>query len=150
MTGFTTIPDADIDADSPITTALMTALRDNPKAIQEGDPSAPRIASDAFADNTLNGAKLGDYSIADSKLASRYTPADVGAGGVGSFAMMYINAGVSIPGNGTVAGSYLSYTWVGPSGTWQASTTASGTWRLMVSFSSSLSTDYRALFQRIA
>jgi len=39
MTTYTTIPDADIDQDSPVTQPLMTALRDNPIAIAEADSS---------------------------------------------------------------------------------------------------------------
>jgi len=37
MTTYTTIPDTDIDQDSPVTQPLMTALRDNPLAIAECD-----------------------------------------------------------------------------------------------------------------
>ena len=43
MTTYTTVPNSDIDQDSPVTVALTTALRDNPLAIQEGDASAPKI-----------------------------------------------------------------------------------------------------------
>ena len=41
MTSYTAIPNGDIDQDSPITQPLMTALRDNPIAIAEGDASVP-------------------------------------------------------------------------------------------------------------
>lgn len=44
MTSYTTVPTTSIDQDSPVTQPLMTALRDNPLAIQEGDSSAPRVA----------------------------------------------------------------------------------------------------------
>jgi hypothetical protein len=40
---WTTIPNSDIDQDSPITQTLMTALRDNPIAIANGDAGAPRL-----------------------------------------------------------------------------------------------------------
>lgn len=54
MTTYTTIPDADIDQDSPVTQPLMSALRDNPIAIGEGDPTSPGI----------NGLALqNDYNI---------------------------------------------------------------------------------------
>jgi hypothetical protein len=54
MTTYTTIPDTDIDQDSPVTQPLMTALRDNPIAIGEGDPTSPGI----------NGLALqNDYNI---------------------------------------------------------------------------------------
>lgn len=39
MTTYTTIPNTDIDQDSPVTQPLMTALRDNPLAIAEADSS---------------------------------------------------------------------------------------------------------------
>lgn len=38
---WTDIPDTDVDQDSPVTVALMTALRDNPIAISDSDPGAP-------------------------------------------------------------------------------------------------------------
>ena len=41
MTSYVSIPNGDIDQDSPITQPLMTALRDNPIAIAEGDASVP-------------------------------------------------------------------------------------------------------------
>jgi hypothetical protein len=43
MTTYTAIPNGDIDQDSPITQPLMTALRDNLLAVQEGDPTAPKL-----------------------------------------------------------------------------------------------------------
>ena len=48
MTTYTTIPNADVDTDSPITTSLVTALRDNPTAITEGASGAPTIARGAI------------------------------------------------------------------------------------------------------
>lgn len=41
MTTYTTIPNGDIDQDSPVTQPLMTALRDNPLAGFEGSTDAP-------------------------------------------------------------------------------------------------------------
>ncbi len=43
MTTYTEIINDQIDTDSPVTQPLMTALRDNPLAISEGDDTAPRI-----------------------------------------------------------------------------------------------------------
>ena len=43
MTTYVTILNTQVDPDSPITTQLMTALRDNPIALAERDPSAPQI-----------------------------------------------------------------------------------------------------------
>ena len=44
MTTYTTITNAEIDQDSPITQPLLTALRDNPLAIAEGDPTGPGLS----------------------------------------------------------------------------------------------------------
>jgi hypothetical protein len=41
MTTYVSIPNGDIDQDSPITQPLMTALRDNPIAIAEADSTVP-------------------------------------------------------------------------------------------------------------
>jgi len=41
MTTYTTIPDSDIDPESPITSTLITRLRDNAIAIGERDSSVP-------------------------------------------------------------------------------------------------------------
>jgi hypothetical protein len=48
MTSYVAIPNGDIDQDSPITQPLMTALRDNPIAIAEGETGAPRIVGAAM------------------------------------------------------------------------------------------------------
>ncbi len=49
MTTYNTIPDSAIDPESPVTTGLMTKLRDNPIAISEGATGAPRINPRALA-----------------------------------------------------------------------------------------------------
>lgn len=48
MTTYTTIPNTQIEPEAPVTSELMTLLRDNPLAIQEGDSTAPRILSPAL------------------------------------------------------------------------------------------------------
>ncbi len=40
---WTTIPNGDVDVDSPLTTALVTALRDNPEGIAQRASGAPKI-----------------------------------------------------------------------------------------------------------
>jgi len=45
MTSYVTIPNTDIDAESPIDVDLMTALRDNPIAMGEGAVGAPGFAA---------------------------------------------------------------------------------------------------------
>lgn len=43
MADYVTITDAQVDPEAPITSELMSALRDNPIAIAEGAPGAPRV-----------------------------------------------------------------------------------------------------------
>jgi hypothetical protein len=43
MTTWTEIANGDVDQDSPVTQELVTALRDNPKAIAEGSEDAPKV-----------------------------------------------------------------------------------------------------------
>lgn len=45
MVDYVTITDAQIDPEAPITSELMSALRDNPIAIAEGAPGAPTVAA---------------------------------------------------------------------------------------------------------
>lgn len=71
MTTYTSIPNSDVDVDSPITTELMTALRDNPIAITEGASGAPRVLSKAI-DVTAVRAYRGS---ADQILSSSATSA---------------------------------------------------------------------------
>lgn len=44
MADWTTITDSQVDPKAPVTSELMTALRDNPIAIAQGATNAPRIA----------------------------------------------------------------------------------------------------------
>lgn len=94
MTTYTTIPDSDIDPESPVTTGLVTKLRDNPIAITEGASGAPSIAINAitgryaFGSNialsvptsTQTDITLSDVDDPDSILASTglFTPIEAG------------------------------------------------------------------------
>jgi hypothetical protein len=64
MTAYTVISNSDIDQDSPVTQELVTALRDNPLAIAEGAPGAPKVSK--FA---LGGLLLGSFSASGSNWA---------------------------------------------------------------------------------
>tara|TARA_R110000744_G_scaffold21626_9_gene55832 strand:- start:1291 stop:1857 length:567 start_codon:yes stop_codon:yes gene_type:complete len=50
MTDYTSIADSQVEPLSPVTSELMTALRDNPRAIAEGAVGAPKIQGAAAAD----------------------------------------------------------------------------------------------------
>ena len=60
---YTAIPNTDIDVDSPITTGLMTLMRDNPIAIMAKDAGAPVLANSYIVE-----AMLGASSVAQGKL----------------------------------------------------------------------------------
>lgn len=64
MTTYTAIPAGDVDADSPITTGLITKLRDNPIAITEGSAGAPQIKPGLALDPTVTSD--GTQSVAAS------------------------------------------------------------------------------------
>ena len=55
MPTYTTIPDSTIAPEAPVTSELMTLLRDNPIATTEGDTGAPRVKGRAL-DVVLNNA----------------------------------------------------------------------------------------------
>jgi len=64
MTTYTAITNAEIDPESPVTESLVQRLRDNPIAISEGEPNAPKINPAAIsiggkgADGVLNNATV--------------------------------------------------------------------------------------------
>jgi len=116
------IADSEVDPESPITTSLAQAWRDNPIGIANGDSGAPRISSDSAID--WGGSGTGTNS-ASTWVLSRTSEASVGA--VGTYAVLVTNTGdlpFLDPGQ-TRSGSYLDYTNLSgnlsgssPSGTW--------------------------------
>lgn len=73
MTTYVTIPDGDVDLDSPLNQPLLTALRDNPIALAEGDASVPAtlrarvllgtLVTTSGATQTLAGLVLAPYEF---------------------------------------------------------------------------------------
>ena len=68
MATFTTIPDTDLDANSPITEPMMLALRDNPVAIASGDATAPKIQTAAIQDSAISTSKIATNAITNDKM----------------------------------------------------------------------------------
>ena len=68
MTTYAGIPNSDIDPESPVTTSLVTALRDNPVAITEGASGAPKIQTAALAALAVTEAKLAASIVSQGKL----------------------------------------------------------------------------------
>lgn len=58
MTTYTTIGAGEIDVDSPISTSLMTKLRDNPIAITEGSSGAPKIQTAAISNGAIHQSQI--------------------------------------------------------------------------------------------
>lgn len=122
MADWTTIADSQVDPNAPVTSELMSALRDNPVAIAEGASGAPKINPiAAFA----HGGNVG---------------------GVGTYVAAWNTTTTNIDGNGTIAGSNLRYrsTGSGAGNTFtnisldnnstfptSGTSTLSGTWRAM-------------------
>lgn len=84
MADYIAQPDTAVDPDAPVTSDLMYALRDNPIAIAEGAPGAPRI-QDAALYGTVTAAGR-------NWVANRY--ASQAATGIGQVIMArYTSAG---------------------------------------------------------
>ena len=109
MTTYTDIPNADIDQNSPVKVALMTALRDNALAIQEGDASAPSLL-DGIAAKVAAGA-VGSYAF----LAKLTDPAAVHGTAVAGSLLFYAGALSDVDITG-VDFDFVSTS--SPSGTW--------------------------------
>jgi len=109
MTTYTDIPNADIDQNSPVKVALMTALRDNALAIQEGDASAPSLL-DGIAAKVAAGA-VGSYAF----LAKLTDPAAVHGTAVAGSLLFYAGALSDADG---LAGVFDFVSTSSPSGTW--------------------------------
>lgn len=65
---WTTIPDGDVDPDSPLTTGLLTALRDNPVAIANGDTGAPQLQTAGIANAAVTQAKIAASAVGQGQL----------------------------------------------------------------------------------
>ncbi len=136
MTTHVTIPNGDIDQDSPVTQPLLTSLRDNLYAVIEGDVTAPKIQDAALDAGTATAAGL-------AWVAKRVI--DPGAGGVGTYAFCKTVSGTAAITLGqTLAGSSLQYADSNAAG----SGSPSGTWRAMGIRASGITA--ATLFQRIS
>lgn len=60
---YTAIPNSDIDPDSPVTTGLVTLLRDNPIGIAAGDAGAPLIQHAALDVDIIENDNMANDAI---------------------------------------------------------------------------------------
>ncbi|RDH86363.1 MAG: hypothetical protein DIZ78_09340 [endosymbiont of Escarpia spicata] len=94
MTAYNAIPAADIDPDSPLTTSLMTHLRDNPIAISEGSTGAPKNQTASYAAGSVDAAAIAADAVGQSEIAAN-------AVGSGELKTATASQSVSVPSLGT-------------------------------------------------
>ena len=137
MADWTTISDTQVDPNAPLTSELMTALRDNPIAIAQGASGATRITDAAL--DTGAATTAGTTWVAVRNVAA-------GLGGIGSYAFLR-HGSTGYTAGSTVAGSSLSYTNAGGSANGGI---PSGTWRLMGYTLGDSSSTLSSVWQRIS
>lgn len=154
MAAYTTITDTQVDPEAPITSELMTALRDNPIAIAEGATGAPRIDPSSAVDWDSSTNTSAEVNWVLNRTAS------LSLGGVGTYGVLYYNIGTltKLNAGATVSGSILLRT--STPGNGNAFDTASslgntssvaGTWRALTAAQYPQGGNYfPALFVRIA
>lgn len=108
MTTFTTIPNSSLEPGKPIRSIDGLALRDNPIAISEGSPGAPKIQTAAIQDDAVTKDKLQSPAAGFGYLICRVQEAESGAGvlaypdaGLHRFSSSGSHLGVTalVPGN---------------------------------------------------
>ncbi len=70
MSTYSAIANSEIAVNAPVTNALMTKIRDNPLAIQQGDATASgqRIQTNAYADLSVTSVKMANGVFTEAKL----------------------------------------------------------------------------------
>ena len=102
---WTTIPDSDIDPDSPITTGLMTALRDNVAAAFAGDPGAPTAVAAAIAADAILSAKIKTTTVSLAGSVSASVRADLTFNAYCFFPMVHTTNVTVVMGGHSVDGA---------------------------------------------
>ena len=96
MTTYTAIAGTETQSGKPLTESLLTRLANNCLAIQEGDPTAPRIAKEAFND--------GEITVVDSAYTTGTSASITFNHGEATAQDVYITfSGGADVGNGSVA-----------------------------------------------
>lgn len=139
MADWTDIPDTTLEPGAPAKGRDARFLRDNPIAIAEGAPGAPRIQTPALDSGVVTNAKVANGTLGAEKFQSgtderdwvlaRTAAASLGA--VGTYALMRQTSGAAVSSGGTIAGSNLTFSNASDGENGLGASTASGTWRLM-------------------
>lgn len=132
MAEYIPINPSEIEPEAPLTSSLASRWTNNPIAIAEGAPGAPRIQTNAIANGAVTAAKLATGNQERNWVLSRVAAAPLGA--VGTYASLALflhpsewavtsNQGDIRPGS--------SLRWSTTSGRVSPSGTPSGTWMCM-------------------
>ena len=84
---YTAIPNGDVDPDSPLTTGLVTLLRDNPIAIAAGDSGAPEIVGAALATGAVDTVSIAAAAVGRSEIANSTTTSAGSLSGITDFTL---------------------------------------------------------------
>lgn len=124
MPEFTTISNALVAVGAKPFATTIQALRDNPHAIAEGAPGAPRVQDAALDTGAATAEGIAWVGLRMAGLA---------VGSVGSYAYLrHASSNTSLIVGATYAGSALRYSGVvGTNGIELSGGTPSGTWRVM-------------------
>lgn len=79
MADWIAIADSAVDPDAPVTSSLAYAWRDNPVAMAEGAPGAPKVSSDAMFMRFVNGSAASSGTVFTMNTLSRVSGIFVGA-----------------------------------------------------------------------
>ena len=155
MADWTNLPDTTFEPGAPAKGRDMRFLRDNPIAIAEGAPGAPRIQTDGIANSAVTAPKLtSSERMTTANVTDRI--AGSGANGVGTYAMCATSSTNQIDASSgtTFSGSWLRFASLrvtsGGDVGFDLGGTPSGTWRLMGSFSGGGTVRRLSMFLRIS
>ena len=69
MAEYIPINPTEVEPEAPLTSSLAARWSNNPIAIAEGAPGAPRIQTAALADSAVNNSKLASGAVSSNKVA---------------------------------------------------------------------------------
>lgn len=124
---WTNVADNEVDTDSPVTTALVTALRENPKAIANAEPGAPRISPMALGVPITAGATRRYYDATEYVQAGNsegvhhvFTFQVAGPGGSVRLKLQHRDTNVGYSDITVKVDGVTQATWSTGSGLWQS------------------------------
>lgn len=116
MTSYTVLTDEELDSGKPVTPAKMKALRDNPLALAEGDPTAPRHGQGFITGRVEISSGVLAFSSVNPSIDGIGASATVGYDAPTKTANVNLNVDWSAAGKGiiTTQTTYIKNTVIGP------------------------------------